>query len=323
MSLMRQWKSASLLLQMRPNQKARKIKLKMKPSMPKHWPIERRKKRGRPSSKKRLEGRHTGNSSWGRAGWKQTASIQLEQRWGTGRSSSKKGAKKESAHVKAARERLEHEQKLAEEKRAFEEAERCRVEEEQRQIDEEERKKEEERERKRECKAARTAKQKAEGTYLTKKQREQAKRAAQYREQLGYSVATDGDKEAEETEKPQMIPLATKKKKKKRPQRAQETEETGEKETEKPEVEKQAPVEEPEEESDDDDWEKKLEAEAEEESRKVAEAETAAESEEDKDSSHSSDSDSSTSSRTPLRAPVITVVGHLGFIGFCVVVEPL
>ena len=125
----------------------------------------------------------------------------------------KKGAKKESAYVKAARERLEHEQKLAEEKRAFEEAERCRVEEEQRQIDEEERKKEEERERKRERKAARTAKQKAEGTYLTKKQREQAKRAAQYREQLGYSVATDGDKEAEETEKPQTIPLATKKKK--------------------------------------------------------------------------------------------------------------
>jgi len=149
----------------------------------------------------------------------------------------KKGAQKELAHVvKAARERVEHQKKLAEEKRAFDEAERCRVEEEQRQIDEEERKEEEERERKRERKAARIAKQKAEGTYLTKKQRDQAKRAAQVREQLGYRMA-------------------------------------------------------------------------EEESLEVLEAETAAESDDHKDSSHSRDSDSSSSS-TPLRAPVITVMGH-------------
>eukprot|EP00435_Cladocopium_sp_Y103_P010876 s829_g2.t2 len=48
----------------------------------------------------------------------------------------KKRAKKESAIVKAARQRLQQKQKLDEEKRDFEEAERCRVEKEQRQIDE-------------------------------------------------------------------------------------------------------------------------------------------------------------------------------------------
>ncbi|CAL1171935.1 unnamed protein product [Cladocopium goreaui] len=233
----------------------------------------------------------------------------------------KKGAKKESAIVKAARERLEQEQKLAEEKRAFEEAERQRVEEEQRQIEEEERKKEEERQRKRDHKAAKIAKQKAEGTYLTKKQKEQAKRAAQLREQFGYNMGKDEDEEAEEeAEKPQKRPMATKKKK--RPQRMQETEETAEKETEKleeetkpePEVEKPTPVEETkEEEDDDDDWEKKLEEEAEEKSPKAAEAE-AAESDDDKDSDSDSDSDSSSSSSssiTPLRSPVICIMGHV------------
>ena len=217
MGLMLHCKSASLSLQMLP----RKIELMMKPSMPKHWPIERRTKRGPPSSKKRPEGK---------------AYRQQQLR--------KSRLKANSQHP--ARAKMRH---RPQQQRAFDEAERCRVEEEQRQIDEEERKEEEERERKRERKAARIAKQKAEGTYLTKKQRDQAKRAAQVREQLGYRMA-------------------------------------------------------------------------EEESLEVLEAETAAESDDHKDSSHSRDSDSSSSS-TPLRAPVITVMGYLGFVGFCVVLEPL
>ncbi|CAK9016099.1 unnamed protein product [Durusdinium trenchii] len=226
--------------------------------------------------------------------------------------------KKESAVVKAARERQEQERKLAEERRAFEEAERLRVEEEQRQIEEEERKKEEERQRKRDAKAAKIAKQKAEGTYLTKKQKMQAQRAAQLREQFGYTMERNEDEDAEaDGERPQRRPMATKKKKP--PRRPQDTEDKPAEEKPEdepvptPEDEKVPAKEEPqvEEEDEDDDWEKKLEEEAEESKPKDAVVADEEDESEDEKGSSDSDSDSSSSSDVELRSPVICIMGHV------------
>jgi len=91
----------------------------------------------------------------------------------------KKEEEKISARGKLVQERLRKQQEEAERIRAAEEAERQRIAEIERQEAEEERRKEEERERKRQKQKEKIERQKREGTYMTKKQKEKAKLAEQ------------------------------------------------------------------------------------------------------------------------------------------------
>jgi len=92
--------------------------------------------------------------------------------------------RKECAAAKAARERLELQQRLEEERHAFEAAQRLAAEKEERRLREEQEAAEAERQRRRDAKHAKVERAKAEGTYLTKSQKLKAARAAQAREQL-------------------------------------------------------------------------------------------------------------------------------------------
>merc|ERR1712060_128667 len=110
----------------------------------------------------------------------------------------KKGGKekKESATVRAARERMEAQAKLDEERRIFEEAENKRIADEEAKIAAEEAALAAERQRKRDLRAAKIQKQKDEGTYLTKQQKLKQARAAQLREQFGFNM--EDEKEDDE-----------------------------------------------------------------------------------------------------------------------------
>jgi translation initiation factor aIF-2/yIF-2 len=92
--------------------------------------------------------------------------------------------KKESAVVKAARERLEQHRRLDQERLEQEEEQKRLMEEEQRRIKEEEIAAEAERQHKLDVKHAKIAAAKKEGTYQTKAQKAKAAKAAQAREQL-------------------------------------------------------------------------------------------------------------------------------------------
>jgi len=83
-----------------------------------------------------------------------------------------------------ARERVQMQKMLEEQRREAEEAERRRVEEEERKAREAELAAEAERAKKQQAKAAKVAAAKAEGTYLTKAQKQKAAKAAQFRQQL-------------------------------------------------------------------------------------------------------------------------------------------
>merc|ERR1712087_398895 len=101
----------------------------------------------------------------------------------------KAAPKKESAAARLAREKVDAKRKLDDEKRAFEEAEKARIAEEERCAKEEEDKKEAERQRKRAAELAKIEKQKADGSYQTKEEKERAIQAAHFMEMFGVTVA--------------------------------------------------------------------------------------------------------------------------------------
>lgn len=253
----------------------------------------------------------------------------------------KKGAKKESATVKAARERMEMQKKLEEEKRIFEEEQRRLIEEEERKIREEEERIEAEKLRKREARLAKIRKAKEDGTFQTKKEKERARRAAQLREMFGFDIEdNEDDKDEAEGEAQKEAPAKLKvnkqsfAKKKKGGKKVDDEEEDGkavaeemkEPEPAQEEVQK-APVEAKakEEDADGDDWEQvaeTLETNEEEpdakeaadvKESKVKDEETDEESGSEKSSDDGNDSDSSGScSDFPgYRSPIIVIMGHV------------
>jgi len=249
----------------------------------------------------------------------------------------KKGAaggkeKKESAIVRAAREKLELEKKLEEEKRAFDEEQKRIIEEEEKKEQEEKDRIEALKKQKREARQAKIEKMKADGTYLTAKQKVAAARAAQLREQFGFSLA-DGDEDDEEAEtvpepKPTKRPIASKKKKKSQSQAEEEEEEAappaaaaaagGEEEEEEAEPEKVAPPETNENEAEDDDgddWEDKSFGSEEPGGGggKAAAAGGAEEAESEEDEEDEEDEGKSESSDDFLgyRSPIVVIMGHV------------
>merc|ERR1711948_45188 len=100
----------------------------------------------------------------------------------------KAAPKRESAAARLAREKVDAKRKLDDEKRAFEEAEKARIAEEERCAKEEEDKKDAERQRKRAAELAKIEKQKADGSYQTKAEKERAKQAAHFMEMFGVTV---------------------------------------------------------------------------------------------------------------------------------------
>lgn len=247
----------------------------------------------------------------------------------------KKGAapKKESAAVKAARERMEAQRALDEEKAAFEAAEKARIEEEERLEREEEERAEAERQRKRDARQAKIDKQKAEGTYLTKVQKQKLARAAQLREQFGFDLNElnedeGGDEAADAKPAAKKSSLATGKKKKhlqKKESEEQSEEPAIAEVATKAESPKQQPAPAPEakdEESDGEDWEAAAEK-AEEEDAEKAKKAAAKREEEGSDgeegsgsgsgssSSSDSDSDSDSSEFEGYRSPIVVIMGHV------------
>mmetsp|Transcript_38040 Transcript_38040/g.117369 ORF Transcript_38040/g.117369 Transcript_38040/m.117369 type:complete len:1173 (+) Transcript_38040:54-3572(+) len=241
----------------------------------------------------------------------------------------KKGGKKESATVRAARERMEQQKKLDEERRAFEEEQRRLIAEEEARIREEEEKAEEERRRKREAKLAKVQRQKEEGTYQTKKEKERARRAAVLREQFGFGADEEEapeDGEAEAPAKPGKRPVYEKKKKKRVVVEAEGQEpEAGTAEGEVPPPTTKEAEERPvgaeaskseapeaaqqEEEDDENNWEKLEETLEQKEEVTTKEDEN---SEEEEEGSSSSESDSSSSSsELGFRSPIIVIMGHV------------
>mmetsp|Transcript_115639 Transcript_115639/g.210316 ORF Transcript_115639/g.210316 Transcript_115639/m.210316 type:complete len:1357 (-) Transcript_115639:347-4417(-) len=227
-----------------------------------------------------------------------------------------KPEKKESAVVKAAREKMEAQKKLDEEQRLFEEAERKRIAEEERIEREEQEALEAARQKKRDAKKAKIDKMKAEGTWLTAKQKLQQQRAAQLREQFGFDINAqdeEGEEKADgEAKKPAKRPLATKKKKQPKREEAEKAEEKKDEEAKaEPEAVKEevkpAKEEKAEDEEDEDGWEAK--ADEDEEETKAADDE---EEEGDDDSSSDSDSDSDKSSDfLGYRSPIVCIMGHV------------
>lgn len=241
----------------------------------------------------------------------------------------KKGAapKKESAAVKAARERMEMQRQLDEEKAAFDAAEKKRIEEEERIEREEEEKAEAERKRRRDARQAKIDKQKAEGTYQTKAQKLRAERAKQLREQFGFDLDEHNAEDGEESKPaPKKAAPATKKKKQQAKKKDEDEEEAEEKPAADAKVKEATPKEaettapeETAEEDDGDDWEaldEKLAREAEEAAAAAAAKAAKAEEEEDEDgdddssSSSSSDSDDS-SDFLGYRSPIVVIMGHV------------
>jgi len=241
----------------------------------------------------------------------------------------KKGGKKESAAVKAVRERMEMQRKLDEERRAFEEEQRRLIAEEEARMKEEEDKLEAERQRKRDARLAKIQKQKDEGTFQTKKQKEMAKRAALLREQFGF-VDSQEPEEGQEAAAPAVAKRNLADMKKKKPKRGpkQDEEEAPEdkpkvdEQEAKPVVEKEAKLEPEvtkEEEEEGDDWEALEEKHADEEVEKKSNTSSDEEEEEDKEEEDDDDSDddsgssssSSSSDFVGYRSPIIVIMGHV------------
>jgi len=203
--------------------------------------------------------------------------------------------KKESAVVKAARERLEAERALEEERRLFEEEQRRVIAEQERIEREKEEAEAAERKRKRDARLAKIEKQKEDGTYLTKKAKEQAKRAAELREMFGVSDDKKDEEEDGVDKKAQMLE-SMKKKKKKQVQKVEVTVEEGAEETktqeEGPTTQEEAAVEDDVE----DEWEILADAKEEE-----------AEEEEEEEGSDSDDSDDFLG----YRSPIVCIMGHV------------
>jgi len=241
----------------------------------------------------------------------------------------KKGGKekKESAAVKAARERLEMQAKLDAEREEFERAERERIAEEERIAAEEERKIEEERARKRDARQAKIAKQKAEGTYQTKQQKLKAARAEELRKQFGFDMDEDKDEEEEEAPQPEKTkrPMAQKLKKKKKGPEAEAAEEVPAPVVEEvQDTKKEKPKEEPKEkakpaapasaaaaEEDDDGWEKEADEAKEPEEKDEGEEADADNDEEEEEEGEEGDDNSSVDSFMGYRSPIICIMGHV------------
>ncbi|KAG7363184.1 translation initiation factor IF-2 [Nitzschia inconspicua] len=138
----------------------------------------------------------------------------------------KKEDEKISARGKLVQERLRKQQEEAERIRAAEEAERQRIAEIERQEAEEERKKQEERERKRLKQKEKIERQKREGTYMTKKQKEKAKLAEQRLEAMRAAgmLPTEGQEGYQAPEKKRVV-YDNRKKGKGRSQQQQDDEE--------------------------------------------------------------------------------------------------
>eukprot|EP00931_Biecheleriopsis_adriatica_P031667 TRINITY_DN1853_c0_g1_i2.p1 TRINITY_DN1853_c0_g1~~TRINITY_DN1853_c0_g1_i2.p1 ORF type:complete len:1277 (+),score=463.51 TRINITY_DN1853_c0_g1_i2:360-3833(+) len=243
----------------------------------------------------------------------------------------KKGGKekKESAVVKAARERMEMERKLEEERKAFEAEQKRIIEEERRREEEEEAARQAERDKRREAKLAKIQRQKEAGTYMSKAQKAKAERARQLREQFGFTMEKDdddedgdGEEKTEEAPQPKKRPIATKLKKKK-PQPGQKEEESEAENKEEPAEETEAPKpvakkeEKPkeatpkaEDEDDDDDWEKLENEEEEKEGEKEDSGDESGSDDEGSDSDSDSDS-SSSSSFVGYRSPIVCIMGHV------------
>jgi len=243
----------------------------------------------------------------------------------------KKGAppKKESAAVKAARERMEAQKALDEEKAAFDLGEKTRIEEEERIEREEEEKLEADRKRKRDARQAKIEKQKADGTFQTKNQKLKAERAKQLREQFGFVMEGDDDgeeKDADAKPAPKKSTLATKKKKNKAQQKEESEDDApapeadkGKSPAAKAKADKKAEASKDAEDADDgDDWEAADEKREQEEAAKAeaAAAKKAAgggsdEEDSGSDSDSSSDSDSDSDDFNGYRSPIICIMGHV------------
>mmetsp|Transcript_62284 Transcript_62284/g.157395 ORF Transcript_62284/g.157395 Transcript_62284/m.157395 type:complete len:1365 (+) Transcript_62284:122-4216(+) len=257
----------------------------------------------------------------------------------------KKGAKgkPESAIVRKAREEMERKKALEEERLAFEAEQKRLIEEEERKIREEEERIEAERQRKRDARAAKIQRQKDEGTYMSKAEKERAKRAALLREQFGFSMEKDDDDEGEEEKKkdeaaPKKRPLATKLKKKKKEDdeeddeaaaaraKAKAEQEAAEKkkkeEEERAKKEAEAKKKKADDDDDGDDWEivaekidSKAEAEDEDEDDDEEEKDEDDEDEDEEGSESGSDSDSSSGSSSDsfagYRSPILVIMGHV------------
>eukprot|EP00403_Amphidinium_massartii_P026206 CAMPEP_0178403660 /NCGR_PEP_ID=MMETSP0689_2-20121128/17485_1 /TAXON_ID=160604 /ORGANISM="Amphidinium massartii, Strain CS-259" /LENGTH=928 /DNA_ID=CAMNT_0020024625 /DNA_START=31 /DNA_END=2814 /DNA_ORIENTATION=- len=251
-------------------------------------------------------------------------------------SSGKKGAakkaaaKKESAAVRMARERLEAAKKLEEERRIEEEKRKKEEEEERKRIEEEQREAEERAKQRRDAKAAKVARAKAAGTYLTQKEKEAKKRAEQLREMYGFvldQVKEDeenaegaGEGEAAPKKKSQAARnMPTKKKKPpQKPAEAWTEEEKKEEPAKKEEVKAEEPKAEAkgkapaEEEDDDDDWEKAAEKIEEGENKAAAKDDDSDSGSDDSSSDEDSDSDSDSSDDfIGYRSPIICIMGHV------------
>ncbi|CAE8586325.1 unnamed protein product [Polarella glacialis] len=232
-----------------------------------------------------------------------------------------KPEKKESAIVKAARERMEEERKLHEERKVFEDEQRRVINEEARKEKEEEDALEAERQKKRDARAAKIQKQKDDGTFLTKTQKMKAQRARQLREQFGFTLDADDDEADEEA--PKAKPMATKLKKKK-PQPGDKADQEDEKKADeeepeekdeppqksandaKPEVKETKTAE-----ADGDDWEE-IEEKAEAAKKEGSDDESSgSESGSESGSGSDSDSNSSADSFMGYRSPIICIMGHV------------
>lgn len=219
--------------------------------------------------------------------------------------------KKETAAVKAARERMELQKKWEEEKRIFEEQERRRIEAEEKARREQEELEEAEREKKRLARLAKKQKQKEDGTFMTKKQKENAARAAMLREQFGFTLQKEEKEEGEEAEDRPSPKRSAGFKKKKKPQGGaqakEDEEEPQESATAQPAASSKAP--EPakpaeSEEDEDDDWEKVADRDEEDPKQKKDEDESEEEEDDESDSS-------SSSSFLGYRSPIICIMGHV------------
>eukprot|EP00928_Gymnodinium_smaydae_P098743 TRINITY_DN9247_c0_g1_i5.p1 TRINITY_DN9247_c0_g1~~TRINITY_DN9247_c0_g1_i5.p1 ORF type:complete len:1365 (+),score=495.31 TRINITY_DN9247_c0_g1_i5:118-4095(+) len=237
--------------------------------------------------------------------------------------------KKETATMRAIREKLEAQKKLEEEKAAFEAEQKRLVEEEKRRVEEEEKAAEEARQKKREAKLAKIQKQKAEGTYMSKAEKLRAQRAKELREQFGFTMGGDDDEDGEKEEganeeKPKdqkkKPVVASKLKKKKQEQKKEDEAEDEEKPPPSPDTKPASPEKKPakpeqqvEDDDDEDDGWEKIEKEEPEEDKKDEEEEKGSDdegSDSDSDSSSSSSSGSS-SSDIEYRSPIICIMGHV------------
>jgi len=239
----------------------------------------------------------------------------------------KAAAKKESAAVRLARERAEAMRQAEEERRAIEEQRRREEEEERRLIEEEKRLAEERAAHRREAKKAKIEKAKQDGTYETKKDKENRKRAEMLRQMYGFVMEKakdneEGDEAAEKGKRSQAArimpgkkkkPVAKKEEAEEEERQEQETEQVATKEEEEepaPKVEEsKKPAEEAE--DDGDDWEKAAdEIDSSDEKAKDGSDPETKESGSDSDSSSSSDSDSSDDFQG-YRSPIICIMGHV------------